>query len=647
MARLYSAGFELNSTTANVEFTSATGTIVTTNPHTGTYSGAVTSLTSATFKGFTYQFLAANGVGPYFFQFWLYIITAPSANTTIAGVQQNGGFENLTALLTTTRTLELFTQDGAVQIGSASSAIPLNTWTCIEIKMDDSPATGSKVGELRVNQVVTATSSTLTSTNYTAGVDTFNVGGNLEGEGATTFSVQFDDITINDSTTSFNNTYAGGSQLLRYSPSAAGDSNTFATNVGGTAGGTNNFTRVDEVTPDNATSYNASITAASDLFAVAAVGGSLPGGATINGVVVGGRVANITGADTTASLQFQIEQKSGGTIQKSGAIIPDTVTWSTNSKAIPHNYPLTAPQDPTNTNWTATTIGTMQIGYLIDTVHTDADAVSTIWAYVDYTPSSSVSASVSQAGATLTFTGGTQVIVATAIVSATISQAGATLTFNGGTQLSETNGIITQSAATLTFTGGAQAIVAIGIVGIGQVAATLTFTGGAQTLTAKRIAAITQAAATLAFTGGVPAVASIQDASIAQTHATLTFSGGTQAPGAIRDVSIAQIGATITFATGTQAVTVLKTATLTQLAASLIFSGGAQSVSSITPVIWVSPAITLTSGAASDTVVSGESIATVQSGDTIEDVTSGTKTGTVTGGENSTTVTSGEIKVEP
>jgi hypothetical protein len=389
MARLWQSGFELDSTTANVEWSTATGTYVTTNVNTGSYAGAVTSLTANTFKGFGYQFSAANANGPYYVQFWLYIKTAPSANTTIAGIQQSDGAENLTILLTTTRTLELFTTDGATQIGSASSAIALNTWVYIEMKMDNTPATGSKVGEARLNGVVFATSSTLTSTNYSAGVDELFIGGNLEGEGATTFSVQFDDVIINDSTTSFNNTYPGGSQLLRYSPNAAGDSNTFATNVGGTAGTSNNYTRVNEVTPDNATSYNASITAASDLFKVGAVGTTLPGGATINGVFVGAIIANLTGADTTASLQFQIEQKSGGTIQKSGAIIPDTTTWSTNSKAVPHNYQLLAPQDPTNTNWTATTIGTMQIGYLIDFAHTDASAVSTIWAYVDYTPANS------------------------------------------------------------------------------------------------------------------------------------------------------------------------------------------------------------------------------------------------------------------
>lgn len=395
MARIWTSGFELNSTTANVEFTSSTGTIITSSPHTGTYSGAITSATSGTFKGFGYTFETANTVGPFFFRFWLQVVTAPNATTTIVGLQQSTGFENLTIQLTTSRTLILFTQDGAVQIGSASSALTLATWYCVEMRMDNSPASGSMVGEARLNGVVFATSSTLTSTNMTAGIFQLKLGVNLEGETATTLSIQFDDLALNNGSGSFQNTYPGQGQVLRYSPNAAGDSNTFGTQVGGTTGGANNFTRVNEVTPDDATSYNASILAASDLFTMGAVGGTLPAGATINVVQIGGRVANITGADTTASLQFQIEQTSGGTITKSGAIIPDTTTWSTNSKALPHNYPLTLYQDPTSTNWTASTIASMQVGYIIDTAHTDADAVSTIWAYVDYTPAVIVTASYS------------------------------------------------------------------------------------------------------------------------------------------------------------------------------------------------------------------------------------------------------------
>lgn len=638
MARIWASGFELNSTTSNVEWgtVSSGATIVTSNPHTGTYSGAITSLTSGTFKGFVYQFAAANTTGPFYYQFWIYINTAPNANTTIAGMQENSGAENLTVVLSTTRTLSLFTTDGATQIGSASSAVPLATWTCIELKMDNSPASGSMVGEMRVNKVVTATSSTLTTTNYPAGILGIYVGGNLEGESATTINIQFDDVALNNGSGSFDNTYPGGSSLLRYSPTGAGDSNTFGTQVGGTAGSANNFTRVNEVTPDNATSYNASITAASDLFAVGPVGGTLPA-ATINGVIVGGRVANLTGADTTASLQFQIEQTSGGTIQKSGAIIPDTLTWSTNSKAVPHNYPLSAPQDPTGTNWTATTISTMQIGYLIDTVHTDADAVSTIWAYVDYTPSSSVSASVTQTAATITLTGGTQGVVA--ITTAAVAQVGASVTLQGGTQLPQTAGTVNQVGANLVLTGGVQSAASIATSSITQVGAVLSLSGGTQAVAAKQVTAVSQSAANLTLTTGTQAVATTRIGAVAQSHATLTLTGGTQTVSASRISAVTQVGATLTLTGGTQSASLLTAAAVAQVGANLVITGGTQLVKVFIPPIW--NYITLVVQSLYQTATGNDnSSANVSSTDTMETVSSTTNKSPVPGEDDDANVSS-------
>lgn len=385
MARIWTSGFELNSTTANMEFTTASGTIASSGARNGTYCGAVTSAVSGTFKGFGYQFVSANAVGPYWFRFYLNITSLPNANTTISEFQQSGGSANLSVLLTTTGTLELFTTNGATQIGSASPALSTGQWYRIELKMDDSPASGSKVGELQVNGVVVATSSTLTSTNYTAGVDEVFVGVNIIGESCTTVNIQFDDLALNDSTGSFQTSYPGDGNVIRYLPSATGDSNAWTAAVGGTAGQANNFTRVNQVTPDDATTYNDSIIAnQSDLYICAIQSGTLPVGSTINVVQVGARIANITAADTTAALKLQIEQKASGTVSQSAAIIPDTLTWSTNSKALPHNYPLTLYQDPTGTNWTTVTIGTMQIGMICSTAHTDPVCVTDIWAYVDF-----------------------------------------------------------------------------------------------------------------------------------------------------------------------------------------------------------------------------------------------------------------------
>lgn len=586
MARLWSCGFELQSVTAAVEFDSTTGTAPTIS--TSTVNGGGASLKfnpSAATSYLTTQFAATSATNNVYVRFYVYFTSFPTANgITIAVVRSAAAGNNLTVRCNTAGTIYLNNEQTSTQVGSTSSAMSLNTWYRIEFSYVYS--TGAANAYLNGTNFATGTASTSVAT------DTFRLGF-VDSATGTYFA---DDVAINDNTGSFQNTIPGAGLLLRYSPNAAGDSNTFGTQVGGTAGSANNFTRVNEVTPDNATSYNASITAASDLFQVGAVTGTLPSGSTINVVQVGGRIANITGADTTASLQFQIEQQASGTIAKSGAIIPDTLTWSTNSKSAPHNSPLTLYQDPTSMNWTTTTIASMQIGYLIDTVHTDADAVSTIWALVDYVPPSAVNATVSQVGATITVTGGTQSVSATVVVSAAIAQSHATLTLTGGTQVIKTNGIVAQSAAVVTLSAGTQSVATVNIVAISQSHASITLSGGSQ------------------------GVHNTQDVQVAQLAASVMLNGGTQVLMSAQDVSITQVYVALTLTGGTQVV-----------------------VSTVyVPPLWVSPSIIVSSGSKTGAVNSGENIETITSGDTIESVNSGTNNENIQSGNNTTTVQSGE-----
>ena len=376
MARLWSCGFELQSVTAGVEVDTIVGQA---SISTTLVNGGGASLHTKGTVGTAYvtqQFTTTSATNNVYVRFYINFGAFPSANTiTIALIRSAAAGNNLTIRCNTAGTIYLNNEQTSTQVGSTSSALSLNTWYRIEY----SYVYSTGVANAYINGVNfatgTASASVATDTAWFGNIDA-----------NTAITLNYDDIAINDQTGSNQTGLPGAGLLLRYSPNAAGDSNTFGTQVGGTAGSANNFTRVDEVTPDNATSYNASITAASDLFKVGAVTGSLPAGSTINVVQVGGRIANITAADTTASLQFQIEQQASGTIAKSGAIIPDTLTWSTNSTSAPHNSPLTLYQDPTSTNWTTSTIASMQIGYLIDFAHTDASAISTIWAYVDYSP---------------------------------------------------------------------------------------------------------------------------------------------------------------------------------------------------------------------------------------------------------------------
>lgn len=175
------------------------------------------------------------------------------------------------------------------------------------------------------------------------------------------------------------------------------------------------------------------------------------------------------------------------------------------------------------------------------------------WAYsvlAVKSASSSVNATVTQVGASVTATGGTQAVAAEAF--ATVAQAHATLTATAGTQVATTNATIAQSHATLTVTGGTQSVAAVGIATVLQVGATLTATGGTQAVVAEAFATVSQVGATLTVTGGTQSVGNVQGAAISQVHVALTITTGTQAVVAANSISVIQVAASLAVTGGTQ-----------------------------------------------------------------------------------------------
>ncbi|HSX05666.1 MAG TPA: hypothetical protein VLF69_04315 [Candidatus Saccharimonadales bacterium] len=386
MARVHQSGFELNSLTANMEWSviGAAGTTITSGAaRSGTYGLRISSMTSATQAGVLYKWLAVASTGPYFLRTYLNVQTLPSASNHIISIGSSsgtvGGSPQCKITLESNGTLILRNQSGT-QIGSASSALTTNTWYMVELKTDTTAGSGSRIIEGRLNGSVFATTSSGTQTNSLS----FSVGGNLDAEAQTTGEWWFDDIALDDSTGSFQTSYPGSGKIIHLKPNATGDANGFATQVGGTAGSTNNFTRVNEVTPDGLTSYNQSGTLnAEDLFNCENSG--IGSGDTVNVVMVGMRMRNDT-ADATMAVKCEIEKTSGGTIAQGSAIISNQTTFQTNQNNTPHNYTLVTYQDPDSSNWTQTTLDSMQIGYKVTTANVNSMEVSTVWATVDYTP---------------------------------------------------------------------------------------------------------------------------------------------------------------------------------------------------------------------------------------------------------------------
>lgn len=390
MARLFSSGWEYNSATANMEWTSTTGAIdiPSVNKRSGSYGGGVTAFSSGSRVGWNKVFSSGTGDGPYFFRKYVKFSTLPSAENRCLVISSGTTFATGTVLVYMTidnnALLKLYDEDGQI---TGTVTVPNATTSFenyIEVKVDRTPSAGSQIVEAKLNGTVFATSSTRS---LSAGFQTFNIGGNLNQEAQTTGEYFFDDVAINDSTGSDQNSYPGSEKLIALRPDAAGDVNTFATRTGGTAGAANNFTRVNEVTPDDVTSFNGDFTVNNeDLFNFEASG--LSSTDTINVVHVMGRFRNAT-TDTACAFRFEIEKTGSGTLATSSNIVPNSTTWKTNSTAAPFIPPITLYKDPDGSAWTNTTLDSLQAGYkmmVAPAVGSRQCSISNIMVYVGYTP---------------------------------------------------------------------------------------------------------------------------------------------------------------------------------------------------------------------------------------------------------------------
>ncbi len=389
MARIHQSGFEMATTASLVEWNLAgTGqTIVSTAARTGGYGLRISGMTSATTCGVLYKFVTSTSPGPFFVRTYLNVQTPPSASNHImsinAGSGTVGASPQVIITLESNSTL-ILRNAGGTQIGSASSALTAGTWYMVEMKIDTNPASGSRIAEARLNGTIFATSSSQSNFNTVA----FSLGGNLSSEAQTTGEWWFDDVAVNDNTGAAQTSYPGAGKIIQLLPNAAGDANGFATQVGGTAGSANNYTRVNELPTDNNTSYNSSGTLnAEDLFNVTDSG--IGSADTVNVVMVGFRIRNDV-VDATTAIKAEVEKTSGGTIAQGSAVIVNQNSYVTNVTAAPHNYTLILYQDPDGSNWTQATLDTMQIGYKITAANVNKIQVTSAWATIDYLPATYV-----------------------------------------------------------------------------------------------------------------------------------------------------------------------------------------------------------------------------------------------------------------
>lgn len=382
MARVLNLSFELNSVTTNVEVTVVSGavTVTSSSPISGSYSGRVSGLVSATPARFTLR--PSSSQNNFYVRVNTKFTTFPLLEDRIFEWSNSSTLgTNVIAYVTVDGSglLRLYDEDG--QIGSASSALSTGTVYRLEFHIDVSVGAGSQTVEGKIDGTNFATASNRSISVTT--MSRFHAGGNLASEVNVTGDWMFDDIAVNNTSLGSQTGYPGQGYMIVMRPNAAGD------NTGWTPLSGNNFENVDEVTPDGTTTYNSSNTLDQiDDYDLEAAPAAIGASDTINVVAVGIRYLGAA-ASANASSVLRIKASSGGTVEESTAFTTSSTSGVTNnSSTAAEEYIFTLYDLPgaSSTAWTKSDLGTTQIGVRLSATNTNAFRNTTQWLLVDYTP---------------------------------------------------------------------------------------------------------------------------------------------------------------------------------------------------------------------------------------------------------------------
>lgn len=368
--RLFSSGFELNSVTAGVEWPTvdSTPTISSTTIRSGTYSGRISSLGSGTRQAFGYSFKTANANGPFWLRTYFKATTLPSAENRIIDLRDSGGTARVYLTIDNIGVLKLYDEDGQL---TGTSTLSTGTWYRLEVKVDASGAGANDTVEAKVDGAAAFASSAVRD--LTNGITQFGLGGNLNSEAQTTGDWFYEDVAINENVGTTQNGYPGAGSIVHLKPNGNDATNT---------AWTNDYTNVDEVTPNDATDL-ISETTTGDIEDYSLEDAGV-GSGTVNLISAGVRFNSVSA--TQEDFRVRIQDVSTGVAMESNLLSPASTTWVTNQTAAPYSYPITAYTRPDlATAWTDTELDTAQIG-VRDLAGSGTAQVSTLWLLVDYIP---------------------------------------------------------------------------------------------------------------------------------------------------------------------------------------------------------------------------------------------------------------------
>lgn len=395
MARLLWLPFDMNSTTALVEFNATQNLTIQSTVARSAYAGRVNSLSSGAAKHCRVNLATSASNGPFFKRMYFRWDTFPSIEVrfwVFSGSTTIGSSVIYYLTIDSSGVIRLYDEDG--QIGSAASSVVTGRFYRIETQYDRTGSAGAHVVNARINGVQFAGAS---DRSLSAGGFIWFCGMNLNNEANTAGDAYMDDGAVNNNSGSFQNSWCGEGTIAVMLPDSDGDNHGLTTQTGGTAGAANNFTRVQEMPPNDATSFNGDNTVSNtDDYNLAASPAALGSTDTINAVAVGVRAAG-SAASANASYVVRCKASSGGTVEESSASTPASTGWATHGTTTTLTPKLTMYDLPgaSTTAWTKADLDTTQVGVRISTGNTNRADISAMWLLVDYSPAAAAAQSKS------------------------------------------------------------------------------------------------------------------------------------------------------------------------------------------------------------------------------------------------------------
>lgn len=386
-ARIYSNGFEWQSTTAGVEILAINGTptINTTTKHSGAASMEVSgNITTGVVEDANYTFA---GCTKCWLRYYVYLSSQTADANVVTYLDTYNGATNITSTQWgwdgANYTATVFYNNFGASLASTFT-VTSGAWHYIEMLYDTTPANGSEVLTVKLDGAQVASATNLTLTTKTMTNTEFGVFNGTAGTISDTTAL-FDDLAVNNTTGSSQVDYAGVGNIVLVKPTGSGD-NACTTGL---------FSYINEVPPSDTATSGSTICeldsngVIGDFNVTDSSTAGIDSYDTITLVQVMARMREETAG--TSLYNLRVKSAASGTVSATSDVDAGNATARTNpTGTTAFTNQLVSYTDPTTgIAWTPTgtnSIDNMQVGVAnTDAVDSTPDAwILTLGAQVEY-----------------------------------------------------------------------------------------------------------------------------------------------------------------------------------------------------------------------------------------------------------------------